>query len=62
MSHKSPVEKKSSIVPGYKGFVPGVRSGSMFGKSFTEESRAVMKPEILDKPGKLASTGFNMKL
>jgi hypothetical protein len=47
------------VVPGYKGFVPGVRSSSLYGKSYTEQSRDVMKSENLDKPGVLATTGFN---
>lgn len=55
------MEKKSAAVPGYKGFVPGIRSSSLYGKSFTEQTRDVMKPDRLDQPGKLASTGFNFR-
>jgi len=58
---KRPVEKSSAAIPGYKGFVPGVKSSSLYGKSFTEQTRDVLKPDLLDMPGTIASTGYNFK-
>ena len=58
---QSPVEKKNHAIPGYKGFVPNIRSSSLYGKPYTEQTRGVLKKELLDtdKNG-MATTGFNV--
>lgn len=48
------------MIPKYAGFVPEIRSESLFGRTSTELSRAVFRPQLLDsKPNLFASTGFN---
>ena len=36
MGTKSPAPKRNCALPGYQGFVPGVRANSLLGKRFTE--------------------------
>ena len=52
------------MIPGYAGYRPQIRvNNHHLGKTVTEQSREVFKPEILDKPtNQLATTGFNHAL
>lgn len=60
MRERSPVEKKNCVVPGYKGFMPGVASNNIFGKTMTETSRRSFdKLNLDDKVALYSSTGFN---
>jgi len=46
-------------LPGYKGYVPGVKcDNSTVGKTFAEETRTTLRPDKLDeKKNALATTG-----
>lgn len=60
LTSQSPVEKKNAAVPGYKGFVPGMKNNNHVGKRYTEQTRDVMRPDVIDnKKRVLATTGFN---
>lgn len=60
MRDKSQPSKRNCALPGYKGFVPGVRANSLLGKRFTEQSRDVLNPKHLEgKQQMFSSTGFN---
>ena len=50
------------VVPGYQGFLPSVRSQSLYGKGTTPTSKEALTSDRLDynKTG-IASTGFNVK-
>ena len=52
------MEKKASALPGYKGFVPGVKSDGLYGKSVAEQSRDVLTVKKLDScTSPIATTG-----
>jgi hypothetical protein len=53
------VEKKNHVLPGYQGFRPKVAADSLLQKRFTEQSRDVFKPDKLELPATMSSTGFN---
>ena len=36
MGSKSPVSKKNCAIPGYRGYIPGVKADGHFGKTYTE--------------------------
>jgi hypothetical protein len=45
-------------IPGYKGYVPEIKTGSCVGKRYTEMTRDVMtKIKLDDKTQTLATTG-----
>jgi hypothetical protein len=47
----------SSVIPGYAGYVPRIKVNNQYlGKRITEQSREVLKPEIIDNPGNVFST------
>ena len=55
---QSSVERKNCAIPGYKGFVPGMKNQTLFGKSFTEQTRDILRSEYLDDtPNLYQSTG-----
>eukprot|EP00349_Pseudokeronopsis_sp_Brazil_P001834 CAMPEP_0202956802 /NCGR_PEP_ID=MMETSP1396-20130829/1303_1 /ASSEMBLY_ACC=CAM_ASM_000872 /TAXON_ID= /ORGANISM="Pseudokeronopsis sp., Strain Brazil" /LENGTH=74 /DNA_ID=CAMNT_0049673993 /DNA_START=96 /DNA_END=320 /DNA_ORIENTATION=+ len=61
MSSQSPCERKNMAIPGYKGYIPGVKAEPAVGKRFSEQSREVLTKQGLDdKEAVLASTGFNI--
>lgn len=46
-------------IPGYKGYVPEIQTGSLIGKRYTEQTRdALTKLKLDDKSQTLASTGY----
>lgn len=54
---KSPREKQSAVIPGYQGHVPRVKVNNQFlGKRATEQSRDVLRPEVVDVAGNNFST------
>eukprot|EP00347_Sterkiella_histriomuscorum_P018138 403346645 len=60
MGSRSPAERKNAAIPGYKGFVPGMKNGTLIGKRYTESTRQSLTRENLDlKPQLFSSTGFN---
>lgn len=63
MSQKTPVEKKSTVIPGYQGYRPRIHvNNHHLGKTIAEQAREVFKPEVVDTPiNGLASTGFNAR-
>lgn len=63
MGTKSPAPKRNCALPGYQGFVPGVRANSLLGKRFTEQTRDVFNAKHLEsKKQEFSSTGFNKDL
>lgn len=64
MLFKAQVPKKNSVIPGYSGYKPQIGVNNKFvGRTVTEQSREVLKPEIIDQPkNNLSSTGFNHSL
>lgn len=55
---KQVVPLKSSAIPGYRGFIPGLVSENMHGSSYTPLSKeAFSKPELGRSNMKLSSTG-----
>jgi hypothetical protein len=48
MKQKSPVERKNGVIPGYKGYLPGVVANNMFGSTHTETSRRSLDKGLLD--------------
>ena len=50
------------VIPKYAGYVPSIKPDGHIKKRITEQSRDVLKRELLDDPPRLlASTGFNQK-
>ena len=48
------------VIPGYQGFVPGNKNGTLLGQRVSEQARNAFKKETIDdKPRVMASTGFN---
>jgi hypothetical protein len=46
-------------IPGYKGHIPGMKIGDLFGKRFTEHSRDALTQEKLDNnTSVLSTTGY----
>ena len=57
------VERKNHAIPGYKGFIPGMKNQTLFGKSFTEQSRDILRRELMDDTVNMyQSTGYNFIL
>jgi len=57
-----PLEPKNVAVPGYGGFVPGLKSENEFGKSYSRITRENFGKDTLgDNKNRLSSTGFNHK-
>jgi hypothetical protein len=54
-------EPKNTAIPGYQGFIPGVKADSQFGKSGTILAKNSLDSKRLDvnRTG-LATTGFNV--
>jgi hypothetical protein len=61
---KAQVPKQSSVIPGYSGYKPQINVNNKYvGRTVAEQSREVLKPEIIDQPkNNLSSTGFNHSL
>ena len=53
MSVKSPVAKKTYVIPKYQGYIPGKDAESELGRGFTKISRRCFSPEKLDMEGSL---------
>ena len=48
------------VIPGYQGFIPGNKNGSLLGQRYTEQAREVFQKEKMDdRQYMVASTGFN---
>lgn len=64
ISNQVQVSKKSDVIPGYAGYRPQIAADNHhLGKTITEQSREVFKPEVIDKPiNNFATTGFNHSL
>ena len=46
-------------MPGYTGFVPGVKTGNLIGKTYTEHTRDMLTKEKLDdRSNVFATTGY----
>lgn len=46
------------VIPGYQGFVPGMKNGTLMHKRYTECAREALTVDNIDnKDNKLASTG-----
>jgi len=58
---QKPHEPKNNVVPGYGGFVPGMKSKSEFGRSFAQIGKeSFSKPDLGSNKFNLSSTGFNL--
>lgn len=59
-----PARKKSTVIPGYAGYVPRIAvNNHHLGKTIAEQSREVFNEKTLDTPVNLfSSTGFNSSL
>jgi len=56
-----PQEPKNNVVPGYGGFVPGLKSKGTFGKSFAQTAKdSFNDPNLGTNKFNLSSTGFNL--
>jgi len=56
-----PQVPKTSVVPGYAGFVPGLKSNAPFGKSYAQTAKdSFSNPELGQNKFNLSSTGFNL--
>ena len=63
MREKAQSAKRNCALPGYQGFVPGIRANSLGGKRFTEQTRDVLNQNHLEKQKQMfSSTGFNKDL
>lgn len=64
MGIKSPQPRQSAVIPGYTGHVPRVKVNNQYlGKRMTEQSRDVLKDQVVDTPANnFATTGFNKAL
>ena len=51
MSSRTPSPNRDSVIPGYKGFVPGVKSNNVYAKTSTEASRNVLNKTLDEKIG-----------
>ena len=57
LSTQAPQAKQSAVIPGYAGFVPRIKANNQFiGKRLTEQSRDVLKQEVIDKAANNFST------
>lgn len=62
MSQKTPVAKKSTVIPGYQGYRPRIHvNNHHLGKTMAEQARDVFKTELDTPVNALASTGFNAR-
>lgn len=53
------MERKNAVIPGYKGFVPGIKEDQGIGKNWVESSRgAFNKSKLDDKPYVYSTTGY----
>mmetsp|Transcript_44592 Transcript_44592/g.59166 ORF Transcript_44592/g.59166 Transcript_44592/m.59166 type:complete len:96 (-) Transcript_44592:788-1075(-) len=51
MTVKTPTSRQSAVIPGYAGYVPRVKVNNQYlGKRITEQSRDVLREQLLDKP------------
>jgi len=58
---QKPQEPKNNVIPGYGGFVPGLRSRAEFGKSFAQIAKQSFSDVNLGQNKfNLSSTGFNL--
>lgn len=49
--------RQSAVIPGYQGYVPRVKVNNQYlGKRITEQSRDVLKEEVIDVPTNNFST------
>jgi len=56
-----PQEPKNNVIPGYAGFVPGLKSKAEFGKSFAQIAKGNFSdPSLGQNKFNLSSTGFNL--
>lgn len=56
-----PQAPKNSVIPGYSGFVPGIKSNAPFGKSFAQTAKdSFNNPDLGKNKFSLSSTGFNL--
>lgn len=64
MSAKTPVEKKSTVIPGYAGYRPRIHvNNHHLGKTLAEQAREVFNNRTLDEPiNKFSTTGFNAQI
>ena len=63
MRDKSPPANKNTVVPGYAGYLPGVKPNNIFSKTYAKVSRKSLNRENVEKgPSVFASTGFNAKI
>ena len=52
------MERKNHAIPGYKGFVPGFKNGTLLGQRFTEAPRETFSKEGMDdRQQTFSSTG-----
>jgi len=58
---QKPTEPKNNVVPGYGGFVPGLKSRAEFGRSFAQIAKQSFSDVNLGQNKfNLSSTGFNL--
>jgi len=63
MSIKAPAEKKSTVIPGYAGYRPGIAQNTHLANTVAEQAREVFNPQKLDThQNAFSSTGFNATL
>lgn len=64
MTQKVPVDKKSTIIPGYAGYKPRIaQNNHHLGKTLAEQARQVFNAQTLDaQANNFSSTGFNSQL
>jgi len=56
-----PQEPKNNVVPGYGGFVPGLKSNAPFGKSYAQLAKdSFGNTELGQNKFSMSSTGFNL--
>jgi hypothetical protein len=56
-----PQEPKNNIIPGYAGFVPGLKSEAKFGTSYAQAAKeSFSNPTLGNNKFQLSSTGFNL--
>ena len=60
MRSTEPVKNKNMVIPGYKGYIPGMVPNNKFAKTIAETSRKSFNSRKLDSKTQLfATTGFN---
>jgi len=56
-----PQEPKNNVIPGYAGYVPGLKSRAEFGKSYAQIAKdSFNDPNLGQNKFNLSSTGFNL--